>query len=85
MHLPSAVLTWPSIAVITLLYWLILFVRMRRRGRRDFDRAFEGAAAGKSPDASFDVVVPVEWRPFSSIALMLVVPLLLILLRLLQR
>jgi hypothetical protein len=65
------------IGTVTLLYWSLLFVRMRARGRRDFDRAFADAAAKHTTGESFDVNVPIAVNPLRTASLVLGPPVVL--------
>ena len=74
-------MSWPVIIVLSLLYWILLFVRLRMRGRQALDRAFDQAAAANAGRESFEVTVPIETRPLHSAVVVLAVPVLLVLSR----
>lgn len=71
---------WTVVGSGILLYWVLLFVRMRVTGRHDFDRAFEEVAAHHAPGESFEVAVPMTIKPVRVAAIVLGPPLVLILL-----
>lgn len=74
-------MSWLVVALVTLAYWLLLFVRMRVRGRMQFDRAFDAAAAAHRDEDRFEVTVSSEVRPLRVAAVVLVVPAILLLIR----
>ena len=73
-------MSWIVIGSVTLFYWVLLFVRMRVRGRRDFDRAFADAAAKHTTGESFDVNVPITINALRTASLVLGPPVVLMLL-----
>jgi hypothetical protein len=75
-------LSWLVIGVITLVYWVLLFLRMRARGRREFDRALEQAASTHHGGESFEVKVSVQTNPLRSVIVVFAVPIALVLLHL---
>ena len=76
-------MSWALIAALSLAYWVILFLRMRARGRRELSQAIRQAAATHAPGESFEVSVSAELRPFRMAGVVLAIPVLLVLLRLL--
>jgi hypothetical protein len=76
-------MSWLVVGLITLAYWSLLFLRMRARGRRDFDRAFEQAASTRGGNEPFEVKVAVETNPLRATAVVFAVPVALIVIRLL--
>jgi len=76
-------MSWLVVGLITLAYWALLFLRMRARGRRDFDQAFEQAASTRSGDEPFEVKVSAETNPLRAAAVVLAVPVALVVVRLL--
>ena len=71
-------MSWSVVAVLTLAYWIILFIRMRVRGRQEFDRAFDQSAMANAGRESFEVVVSTEVRPLRVALVVLVVPIALV-------
>jgi len=76
-------MSWLVVGLISLAYWALLFLRMRARGRRDFEQAFEQAASTRSGNEPFEVEVSVEWSPLRAAAVVLAVPVALFVIRLL--
>ena len=76
-------MSWLVVGLITLAYWALLFVRMRARSRRDFDRAFEQAASTRGGNEPFEVKVSVEMNPLRAAAVVIAVPVALVVIRLL--
>jgi len=73
---------WLFFAVITLVYWALLFRRMRVRGREEFDRAFEEAASIHRGDEPFEVTVSTQTNLLRAGAVVLMMPIALVVLRL---
>jgi len=76
-------MSWLVVGLVTLVYWALLFLRMRARGRRDFDRAFEQAASTRGDNESFEVEVSVETNLLRAAAVVLAVPVALVVIHLL--
>ena len=75
-------MSWPVVAVLTLAYWAVLFVRTRAQGRRELRRAFDQAEAAHPGSDSLDVTVVTEVRPFRAAIMVLAGPIALVVLRL---
>ena len=73
--------SWLVIAVLSVAYWIVLFLRMRLRGRKELSRAIHRAAGGHAPGESFDVIVPLEVRPLRTAGIVLALPVLLVVIR----
>jgi hypothetical protein len=74
--------SWLVVGVITLVYWVLLFLRMRARGRREFDRALDQAASAHRGDESFDVTISMQVNPFRTVVVMFAVPIALVVIHL---
>jgi hypothetical protein len=75
-------LSWLVIGVVTLVYWALLFLRMRARGRREFDRALEQAASTHHGGDPFEVKVSVQTNPLRAVIVVFAVPIALVVLHL---
>lgn len=64
----------PAIVAITTVYWVLLLARTRVNGRRQFDRAFEQAAAAAKPGEPIQVVVHTKVTFLRDILLPLAMP-----------
>ena len=74
-------MSWPVVGSLIVLYWVLLFIRMRVRSRRAFHRAFDRAAADHAGKESFDVTVGIEIQPFRAAIVVFGVPIALVVLR----
>ena len=75
-------MSWSVVAVLTLAYWALLFVRTRAQSRRELRRAFDQAEAAHPGSDSLDVTVVTEVRPIRAAILVLAGPIVLVLLHL---
>ena len=75
-------MSWAVVGAFILGYWILLFLRMRVRGSRAFDRAFDQAAAAHSGRQSFTVTVSTDVRPVRTVLVILAVPVALVLIHL---
>jgi prephenate dehydrogenase len=70
------------VGAVTLGYWILLFLRMRVRSRRAFDRAFDQAAAAHAGRESFNVTVSTDVRPARTAVIVFAVPVALVIIHL---
>jgi hypothetical protein len=63
-------------------YWIVLFARMRARGRQEFERALDQSAAARAGRDSFEITLSTEIRPLRTAGIVLGVPIALVLIRL---
>ena len=78
----EAPLSWLIVGAITLAYWAFLFLRMRARGRREFDRALDQAASTRSGDEPFEVKVSMQTDPLRTVVVVFAVPIALVVIHL---
>jgi hypothetical protein len=71
-------MSWTVIGTVTLVYWILLFVRRRARGRRELEHAVDQASRGRAPGESFEVVVSTDGRPLRVAAIVMAVPIALV-------
>jgi len=76
-------MSWTVVGTVTVAYWVLLFVRARVRGRREFNRAFHQASRGRAPGESFEVEVSTTIRPLGAATVVLAVPIALVVIHLL--
>jgi len=72
--------SWRVVGVITLVYWAFLFLRMRARGRREFDRALD--QADPRGDEPLDVTISMHVNPLRTVVVMFAVPIALVVIHL---